>query len=250
MSADATPAATRCWACSDPGTVRDDNEDALISRPEAGLWAVADGAGGHQRGELASGAVARALEAVPGGLPPGETLRRLRAALDGVHAELVAEAARQGSATIIATTVVLLLVREGHFACLWAGDSRAYLLRDGALRQITRDHSLVQALVDSGALDARAAERHPQANVITRAVGQAGGELELDKVSGVLLPGDCFLLCSDGLSKTLDEPTIAAAMLGCRTAEPAEDPAWALVARARALRARDNVTAVVVATAG
>ena len=104
-----------------------------------------------------------------------------------------AEAGRGGSSP----TLVLLLARGGHYACLWAGDSRAYRLRDGRLERLTRDHSLVQELVEQGVLDEEAAEQHPQANVITRAVG-AHGELELDKVSARVAPGDVFL-CSDGV---------------------------------------------------
>lgn len=145
-------------------------------------------------------------------------------------------AAAAGSGRIIATTVVALLARHGHFACLWAGDSRAYLLRDGVLQRLTRDHSLVQEMVDQGTLSEREAEAHPQANVILRAVGGAG-ELELDKVSGRLVKGDQLMLCSDGLFKALPEAEIAR-MLG----DGAE--AQALVDAAVASGARDNVSAV------
>ena len=98
-----------------------------------------------------------------------------------------------------------MLARNDHFACLWAGDSRAYLLRDGALQQITRDHSLVQELVESGVIRPEEAEHHPRANVITRAVGADLDEFALDKVSGRIQVGDRFLLCSDGLCKTVPE---------------------------------------------
>ena len=100
---------------------------------------------------------------------------------------------------MIATTVVVLLARNDHFACLWAGDSRAYLLRDGAFNQLSRDHSLVQSLVDSGAIAAEEADGHPHANVITRAVGADLETFELEKRSGRLHTGDRLLLCSDGL---------------------------------------------------
>jgi serine/threonine-protein phosphatase Stp1 len=231
----------RVWAETHNGTVRTHNEDALISRPEIGLWAVADGAGGHSAGDVASNMLVAALAAIPGDLSGNEMLNAVRVEVASVHAALLVEAERRGSGTIIASTLVALMVRNSHFACLWAGDSRAYLMRDGVLQQITRDHSMVQDLVDAGAITAAQAEHHPQANVITRAVG--GGEecLELDKVSGVLQAGDRFLLCSDGLSKAIDDDAIAD-LLGDGGGG---EPATALIAAAIARAARDNVTALV-----
>jgi protein phosphatase/serine/threonine-protein phosphatase Stp1 len=168
-------------------------------------------------------------------------LVELRTRVGTVHEALKREAARRGEGAMIASTIVILLVRGGHFACLWAGDSRAYLHRGGIMQQITRDHSLVQELVDAGAITAAQAETHPQANVITRAVGSYD-ELELDKVSGKLEPGDRFLLCSDGLCKTLSEAALTALLEGD---DPA-GPGVALIAAALEREVRDNVTAVVV----
>jgi protein phosphatase/serine/threonine-protein phosphatase Stp1 len=219
-----------------PGAVRTRNEDSLVHRPGIGLWAVADGAGGHGAGDVASQAVAAALEAIPPGLSAAELLAQVRLCLAATHARLQEQARAGGANRVIATTVVALLARHGHFACLWAGDSRAYLLRDGVLQRITRDHSLVQEMVDQGTLTEEEAELHPQANVILRAVG-AGGELVLDKVSGRLAAGDRLMLCSDGLFKALAEAEIGA-MLG-QGAEAA-----ALVEAAVARGARDNVSAV------
>jgi len=129
--------------------------------------------------------------------------------------------------------------------CLWAGDSRAYLLRDGVLHQITRDHSLVQELVESGMIRPEEAEHHPRANVITRAVGAELDDFALDKVSGPIRPGDRFLLCSDGLSKTLPEAELAA-LLGETDSVP---PAQSLIAAALAMNVSDNVTAVTIEAA-
>ncbi len=226
-------------AMTHQGAVRTRNEDALIDRPDLGLWAVADGAGGHGAGDVASSAVAEALRGVPPGLTAAELLAQLRLRLDAVHRALQEEAARRGPGTMIATTVVIMLARGGHFACLWAGDSRAYLLRDGALRRITRDHSLVQELIDQGTLTEAEAEAHPQGNVITRAVG-AGGDLGLDKATGPFVPGDRFLLCSDGLYRTLDDATLGALLSG-------QDAAANLVNLAVERGARDNVTAIAIA---
>jgi protein phosphatase/serine/threonine-protein phosphatase Stp1 len=231
---------TRDWALTHAGTVRPYNEDALVCCAEAGLWAVADGAGGHQAGDVASTMIATALGGIPAALSAEEALSQVRLRLAVVHDALHDRAAReQRTDAVIASTVVVLLVRDGHFACLWAGDSRAYLLRDGALVALTRDHSLVQQLVDAGSLTADQAERHPHANVITRAVGDGEDVLNLDKVTGAVRPGDRFLLCSDGLTKALNGAAIAA---GAATATPAVH----LVDAALAAGARDNVTAVVI----
>jgi serine/threonine protein phosphatase Stp1 len=230
----------RAWAVTHPGTVRDHNEDVYVNRPDLGLWAVADGAGGHDAGEVASGLIATALDSIPPELSAEETLTQVRMRMAATHAALRERAARQGHG-MIASTVVVLIARHGHFACLWAGDSRAYLLRDGALARVTRDHSLVQELVDSGQITDAEAENHPRANVITRAVGSEADMVELDKVTDRLVDGDRFLLCSDGLSKELSD----AEMLEILRVDDAEPAAERLVAAALARNARDNVTAVV-----
>jgi len=235
MSVTATDLASS--AATHVGTVRKRNEDSVVHRPDIGLWAVADGAGGHGAGDVASQAVAAALDAIPDGLSAAQLLAEVRLRIDAVHADLQARAAAEGPGRVMATTVVALLARHGHFACLWAGDSRAYLLRGGALQRVTKDHSLVQEMVDAGTLAEADAESHPQANVILRAVG-ADGPLSLDKVSGRLVPGDRLMLCSDGLFKALPEDELAALM-------HAGDAAEALVEAAVARGARDNVSAVV-----
>jgi protein phosphatase/serine/threonine-protein phosphatase Stp1 len=232
----------RVWASTHNGTVRKHNEDAFVSRPDIGLWAVADGAGGHDAGEVASGMLADTLSDIPPSLSGAELLTEVRERVGSVHAALLEEAARRGGGSMIASTLVVLMVRAGHFACLWAGDSRIYLMRGGVMQQVTRDHSLTQELVDAGAITAAQAEHHPQANVITRAVGGGEEVLELEKVSGLLEDGDRFLLCSDGLSKELDEATLAALLATDEGGGPGE----ALVGAAVAHGARDNVTAVVV----
>lgn len=233
------PIHVRSWAATHQGG-RSYNEDAYIDRPDIGLWAVADGAGGHQSGDVASATVSAALAAIPGGLNAPELLAQARLRVTAANLELRAMAATRGEDAVLATTVVILVVRGSHYACLWAGDSRAYLLRDGLLTQVSHDHSLVQEMVDAGMLAAEHAEKHPRANVITRAVG-ASADLALDKETSRVQPGDRFLLCSDGLCKTLPEEEIA------RLLAAEGDVAAQLVAAAVAARASDNVTAVVVA---
>lgn len=230
-------------AMTHPGMKRGHNEDTYVNRPDLGLWAVADGAGGHSAGEVASGMIAEALESIPPGLSASELLAEVRLRIKDTHEALREEAARRGENVTIASTIVVMMARNEHFACLWAGDSRAYLLRDGALQQITRDHSLVQELVDAGVVKPEDAEKHPRANVITRAVGAAmDDDFEMDKISDRLMPGDRFLLCSDGLCKTLPADEIAA-LLGSVDGVP---PPEALIAAALDQNASDNVTAVTV----
>lgn len=168
-------------------------------RPQA----VADGAGGDQAGDVASCIIGDTLRAVPTGKPATRLLAELR--LADAHKGFVEGSRRRGPDTMLVSTVVVLLVCGDYYACLWAGDSRAYLLRGRHLRQLTRDHDLVQELFDPGATSAAEAEHHPAADIITRAVGAEG--LELDKVTDRLYPGDRFLLCSDGLFKTAPEPS-------------------------------------------
>lgn len=223
---------------SHPGTVRTRNEDAFVDRGDIGLWAVADGAGGHGAGDVASAAVAAALADLPPGLSAAEIMAQVRLRLAAVHVDLQRRAAASTHGEMPVTTVVVLMARGDHFACLWAGDSRAYLLRDGTLCQVTHDHSLVQELVEAGALAPEDAESHPQANVITRAVGSPEA-LELDKVSGRIVPGDVLLLCTDGLFKALPEKEIEQLLAAGRG--PQE-----LIAQALQVGARDNVTALVV----
>jgi serine/threonine protein phosphatase Stp1 len=233
----------RSWSRTDLGTKRPYNEDAMLDRPEAGLWVVADGAGGHSSGDVASSMIVKALDGIPADLEAAEMLTEIRSRMDGVHQALLEEAARRGPDIAIASTVVILCIRGQHFVCLWVGDSRIYRFNRGVLQQVTHDHSVVQELVDSGQLSPEEAEGHPHANVITRAVGAPDtGDFQLDKVMGELTPGDRFLLCSDGLTKSVPEAELTRLL-----AEGDEGIAERLIEAALERQARDNVTAVVVA---
>jgi protein phosphatase/serine/threonine-protein phosphatase Stp1 len=231
----------RSSAATHVGTVRTRNEDNFVNRPDLGVWAVADGAGGHQAGDVAARVVAEALSEVPSGLGAAELLAEVRLRIIHAHDSIRAEAARRGGHAILATTVVALLAHRSHYACLWAGDSRAYLLRGGQLSQVTHDHSLVQELVDAGAISPEEALSHPRANVITRAVGADFSALELDKVTDRLRQGDRFLLCSDGVSKSVPESEIAH-LLATDQVSSAER----LIAAALNRHADDNITAVTI----
>lgn len=231
------------WGKTHPGAKRGHNEDACVFRDDLQLWAVADGAGGHSAGDFASHSIAEALEAIPPFLSASEMLAEVRLRIKDTHEHLRRVAADRGENVTIASTIVVMLVRNGHYACLWAGDSRAYLLRDGRLRQITKDHSLVQEMVDAGVIRPEDAEGHPRANVITRAVGAPmDDDFQMEKTTDRIRSGDRFLLCSDGLCKTLSEHDIEA-LLGVGHAEEASE---ALIDAALKMNASDNVTAVTV----
>jgi protein phosphatase/serine/threonine-protein phosphatase Stp1 len=233
-------------AMTHPGAVRPYNQDTFVNRPDLGLWAVADGAGGHQGGELAAGMLREALDEIPPSLSASELLAEVRLKIAATHGALRALAEQADRPVMGASTIVVLMVRDDHFACLWAGDSRTYLLRDGEFQQVTHDHSLVQELVDAGKIQPEEAENHPRSNVITRAVGADTDALELDKITARIQPGDRFLLCSDGLYKTLKESEIASLLAEAHGVPPTQ----AMVAAALAMNANDNVTAVAVEITG
>lgn len=222
------------------GHVREINEDAIIALPDLGLWAVSDGMGGHQGGDFASQSVTEALAAVPADMESGATMVATRDALQAAHRTILAEAGRLGGITMGATAVVLLVAGE-FFACLWAGDSRLYRLRGGQLQMLSHDHSIVGEMVAEGRLTWEEAEHHPQSNAITRAVG-VGETLEIEKRRGDVLPGDRFLLCSDGLTRYADD-----AMLGyLLSSSPIETVADALLSVALDGGGADNISVIVV----
>jgi serine/threonine protein phosphatase Stp1 len=230
----------RAWSATHPGTVRTQNQDAFLCRPEIGLFAVADGVGGNGGGEVASGEVVTMLSRIPETLPPAARLAGVRGGLQRTHERLLGTLGTGAHDVAPATTVVVLMLHESHFACLWAGDSRAYMLRDGQLCRLTTDHSVVQDLLNAGAITEAEAEDDPRQHVITRAIGAGEGELLLDKAIGEVRPRDRFLLCSDGLYKALGLETIA----GLVTAAE-DDAAKRLIDAALARSARDNITAVI-----
>jgi serine/threonine protein phosphatase PrpC len=217
------------------------NEDRYLDRPEVGLWAVADGMGGHQAGEVASGLVVEALQGVDRFSSGYACLSQVSEALRTVNRTLMERASAGGDGAVIGATVVALLIHDGHYACVWAGDSRAYLQRAGRLQPVTRDHSLVQELVDAGTLTPAESRTHRRANVVTRAVGVTE-PLHLEMRHAAAQPGDRYLLCSDGLTNVVEEAEIEAVLAG----GDAELAAEALLDLALKRGAKDNVTVVVV----
>jgi serine/threonine protein phosphatase PrpC len=192
-----------CIARTHVGCRRKLNEDALMARPELGLWAVADGMGGHDAGEVASALIVNSLALGAPGLDLNARVAAVATTLRDANDKLVAMAQDGPGGRTIGSTVVAIAADAVAFTCLWVGDSRAYRLRDGYMAQLTRDHSLVQELVDAGMLSAAEANHHPNGNVVTRAVG-AADRLDIDIVQGDVLAGDIFLLASDGLTRFVE----------------------------------------------
>jgi len=224
------------------GLVRRRNEDACLDRRDIGLWAVADGMGGHEAGDVASGHIVAALGELDMSGDLDARASACAARLTEVDAELRARAAMLGPAAVIASTVVVLLADDSEYACVWAGDSRLYRWRAGELRRLTTDHSRVQELVDAGLLTVEAAARHPEAHIVTRAIG--GGRLEFGHLREPLQAGDWFLLCSDGLTNMLTDSEIARELARAKAPAQAAGRLLDLVLERGAI---DNVTIVIVA---
>jgi PPM family protein phosphatase len=226
----------RAAVVTDPGRRRLGNEDAYVWRPP--LFAIADGMGGAKAGEIAAGIAADTLEGARAGALGAEDVVTLIAdANRRIWERSLADPATAGMGTTV--TVALLDEEGGSVLFGHVGDSRAYRMRDGALEQITTDHSLVAELVESGVLTPEEAERHPQRSAITRALGTEP-VVEPDVFAVDVVPGDLFLLCSDGLSDMLTEVEIAAAI--ARAEGDPEAAGNELVKDANARGGDDNIT--------
>jgi type VI secretion system protein ImpM len=219
-----------CHGRTHPGTQRSINQDALLVRADLGLWAVADGLGGHEAGEVASALVVDSLDEV---LPPlsfGGFIDDARDALEQANGALRDRARLLGDGATVASTAVVMLAYANRYTCLWIGDSRAYRLRGESLQMLTSDHVAV-------GLNAQR-----RSTLVTRAVG-AADRIEIDMVQGELEPGDRFLLCSDGVTKVLSDDELAALLGGGLPPRATVD---GIVENILVSGAPDNLTAVVI----
>lgn len=225
------------WAVTDSGKRRNRNEDAVLNRPEAGLWAVADGMGGHTAGDVASQLIVNSLNHIEPAASLEMTVTAVQNCLQSVNMQLCDMANQKHGNHIIGSTVVVLVAEKNQCVFLWAGDSRLYRLRNRQLRQLSKDHCPEYEYADTDEWAVK------NTNEITRAVG-AEEELELDYGFSDVCAGDIFLLCSDGLDKEVSLKEIEHVML----AHPLEKIADSLLALTLQREARDNVSIVVVAT--
>ncbi|HEY8217715.1 MAG TPA: Stp1/IreP family PP2C-type Ser/Thr phosphatase [Acidimicrobiia bacterium] len=227
----------RAAAATDVGKVRDHNEDGYLVDDTLGLVAVADGMGGHNAGEVASAA---ALEALRVAFGAGATIAEaVSAANEIVYEQSVADRSLRGMGTTLTAGALGI---DGKLLLGHVGDSRAYLVRDGSLERITTDHSLVEELIQSGALTEEEAERDPRRSQITRALGLEPG-VDIDMESVDLRAGDRLLLCSDGLTTMVSEDEIASFMSDERDPHTA---ARKMVEAANEAGGADNITVVVI----
>jgi serine/threonine protein phosphatase Stp1 len=193
-------------AATHVGLVRSSNQDSYYCNPAAGVWVVADGMGGHYGGEWASAAIIKRIGELPTHGDFAERLCAVRQAIADSNRCIFDEAQTQGRQ--MGSTVVALVICDGRYAILWAGDSRAYLKRGDAFLRLTRDHSQAEELVDAGLLDRGAVAGHHSSHILVRAIGVLPS-VEVDEIVGECAENDIFMLCSDGLHNLVGDAEIA-----------------------------------------
>jgi protein phosphatase len=222
------------------GKIRQHNEDNYILATARGFWAVADGMGGHEAGDVASQVVIEELNTIVTTSTAAELLASCEASMVVANSRLQ-KLSEERSGALIGTTVAVLLVFDAFYASVWSGDSRIYRIRRCQIEQITLDHSELQELVSEGKLNAEEARAWPAKNVITRAIGVRENP-ELEMKSGTLEPGDIFILCTDGLTAHVEDSEI----LELASRHPPQEACDLLVALTLERGAVDNVTVVAV----
>ena len=217
------------------GRVRGHNEDAVLCLPELGLWAVADGMGGHECGEVAS---ALALDTLRQSVVAGSGLESsIHAAHQAILAAVQEEGGRRMGSTVVAVRFV-----DADYEVAWIGDSRAYRISLDGIERLTRDHSWVQAMIDAGELSLAEARQHPRRNIVTQCLGQGEQALEVGRAQGSLAPGELLLLCSDGLTGELTDEQIQEVCAGAATLDELVDE---LIGLANRLGGKDNISCIV-----
>jgi PPM family protein phosphatase len=226
----------RAAVATHPGRKRRHNEDAFVCEPP--LFAIADGMGGARAGEVASGLAAAALQ---DNEIDGSGSERVVALMQKANRSVYERSSSDADVAGMGTTMTVALVENGGVTFGHVGDSRAYVLRDGELEQLTDDHSLVAELVRGGKLSAEEAEHHPQRSVITRALG-TDPDVDVDTFTVEGHAGDVYVLCSDGLTDMVGDSEIGEVLSSQR--ENLEDAANELVRRANRNGGQDNITVV------
>ncbi len=223
------------------GTVRKINEDAVFSKPEINLWAVADGMGGHEAGDVASSMITNMLDEIEEKNNLDAFVSSIEDKVLNANQRLLKYSEVMFNGRIIGSTVAILLIKGRIGVCLWAGDSRLYRYRNGEIKQMTVDHSHVAELLKQGVISIEEAETHPDANVITRAVGTCE-HLYVDIDVFSVNMGDTFLLCTDGLYNAVNEGSI----VDCLQQNDIETATHTLIETSLNNSASDNVSVVLV----
>ena len=227
-------------AATHVGKVRRQNEDNYLVATRRGLWAVADGMGGHEAGDVASRVVVEELDAITAPATAAELLASCESHMIRANSRLKKLADERGG-TLIGTTVAVLLIFDAFYAGVWSGDSRIYRIRQHQIEQVSVDHTEVQELISEGKLTADEARAWPRRNVITRAIG-VYDDPELEIKDGTLEPGDIFVICSDGLTAHVEDDEI----LALASAHRPQQACDLLIALTLDRGAVDNVTVVAV----
>lgn len=236
MSMTLTNEALGYAAQSVAGRVREHNEDAVLCCPELNLWALADGMGGHQCGEVASAIALATLREVTA---YGEDLV---AAIHAANAAILMAAEQDSGGRGMGTTVVAAKFAGADFEVAWIGDSRAYRVGTDGISPLTRDHSWVQAMMDAGEMSAEQARSHPRRNIVTQCLGQVEQALDVGLVRGTLEPGELLLMCSDGLTGELTDQQIQQL---CATAGTLDGLVAQLIELANNMGGKDNISCIV-----
>lgn len=237
------------WSSSEyshPGHRRKINEDAVYSDARSGIWCVADGMGGHQYGDLASQYLIETIASMPVYPSLDARVNELQNRIFALNQTLYEKGGAlslgtHGKRQTVGCTFVIFISDGVHNTCLWAGDSRLYLLRNGNLYQITDDHSVVNDLVSRGVISETESHNHPQSHVVTRALG-ASKTLSIEKKIFTAQEGDRYLLCSDGLYNELEPSDISAALNINDSSQSCRE----LVDKVLATEATDNLTVCVI----
>lgn len=229
---------------TDIGCKRLHNEDAFLASTSKGLWAVADGMGGHIAGDLASKTVVESLGDIQITEKLDESVSHAEQAVQSANHSLLQKRIELESNSLIGSTLAMLVARDSKGVVLWAGDSRVYRVRKGSLELLSHDHSVINDLIDKGVLEPAAASMHPDANKITRSVG-SNAELELELRHVSILPGDRYIICSDGLTRYVSNAQINM-LASPEVNATAKKACKALINAALDAQTSDNVTAIVI----
>lgn len=228
------------YGLTNQGCVRDHNEDAFLDSADKGFWVVADGAGGHESGEVASRLIVDTLSGIKRDRFFGSFVKKITDSLEKINKELIDRSGGEKTQTLIASTVCVLISQRANVICLWSGDSRIYRLRQNKLTQLTRDHNRVDEFIEAG-FTKEAAEKFPMAQYLTSAVGVTS-PLYTETQSIEVITEDTFLLCSDGLFKELLDKEIEEILQQSSLENATSD----LMSLALSRGATDNVTILLV----
>ena len=225
-------------AKTDVGNRRDNNEDCYLASPELSLWVMADGVGGHDAGEIASKI---ACDVIKSKVEEGQALA---GAIDDAHQAIKSSSEQGVGRPGMATTVVVLLVKDNLYQIAWVGDSRGYLWRDKNLLQLTHDQSLVQRLLDENLITQEEAYHHPRRNLVTQALGQDSlNNVEVEVVEGEFKDGDKIILCSDGLTDYIRDTQITQLLIDNNDESVLVNE---LVSAALGTEGKDNITVMAI----